>query len=343
MLRKRIKGISFITVSGIALLLLLSWRWSASRYESTDNAYVQGDITAIAPKVAGYVTSIAIEDNSPVKAGDELFRIDQTDFAAEVAQAEASVTSGRAALENITASTALQHAQILKAESQLDSAKAAQQRAHKEFLRQTRLHKNEATTEQVFEDALTAKELADSSVVGALANLEVERRRLDVLAAQYLEAEAALLQAEARLDIAKNNLEHTVVRAPVAGIIGNRRVRVGRYVTPGTPLADIVPVNDVWITANFKEVQLENIAAGQPVAIKIDAYPDNVLTGIVDGIAPGSGLAFSMLPPDNATGNFIRIVQRVPVKIRIANNPLTGKLVPGLSAKVRIEIATSQK
>ncbi|MNC08810.1 putative multidrug resistance protein EmrK [compost metagenome] len=147
---------------------------------------------------------------------------------------------------------------------------------------------------------------------------------------------ATVAQAEAARDLARIDLDHTVVHAPVDGVVGNRQVRLGRFVTPGVALLDIVPVNDVWVVANFKETQLEQIRPGQPVRVTVDGYPDAALAGVVDSFAPGSGSAFSLLPPDNATGNFVRVVQRVPVKIRLADNPLPGRIVPGLSARVEV-------
>ena len=149
-----------------------------------------------------------------------------------------------------------------------------------------------------------------------------------------------MAHAQAARDLAQIDLDDTVVRAPVDGVIGNRQVRIGRLVAPGTPLLDIVPVNDVWLVANFKETQVEHIRLGQRVRITVDGYPNETLEGVVDSFAPGSGSAFSMLPADNATGNFVRVVQRVPVKIRFASNPLPGRLVPGLSARVEIDLGS---
>ena len=147
-----------------------------------------------------------------------------------------------------------------------------------------------------------------------------------------------MAQAQAARDLAEIDLDSTVVRAPVDGVVGNRQIRIGRLVAPGTSLLDIVPVDDVWLVANFKETQLQHIRPGQRARITIDGYPDETLNGVVDSFSPGSGSAFSLLPADNATGNFVRVVQRVPIKIRFANNPLPGRLVPGLSARVAIDL-----
>ncbi len=174
----------------------------------------------------------------------------------------------------------------------------------------------------------------------ASATVEAQQQRIAVLATQREAAVAAVAQAQAARDLAQIDLGHTVVRAPVDGVIGNRQVRIGRLVAPGAALLDIVPVNDVWVVANFKETQVEHIRPGQRARITVDGYPNERIEGVVDSFAPGSGSAFTMLPVDNATGNFIHVVQRVPVKIRFANNPLPGRLVPGLSARVEIDLGS---
>lgn len=178
---------------------------------------------------------------------------------------------------------------------------------------------------------------AEAGVAGANATLQAQAQRLKVLATQREAALAALAQSQAARELAQIDMDNTVVRAPVAGVIGNRQVRLGRLIAPGAPLLDIVPVDDVWLVANFKETQVASIRPGQRARISIDGYPDLAIAGVVDSFAPGSGSAFSLLPADNATGNFVRVVQRVPVKIRFVSNPLPGRIIPGLSARVEIE------
>ena len=182
-----------------------------------------------------------------------------------------------------------------------------------------------------------ARSRAEAGVSAASATVEAQRQRIAVLATQREAAVAAVAQAKALRDLAGIDLDSTVVRAPVGGVIGNRQIRVGRFVAPGVPLLDIVPVDNLWLVANFKETQLQHIRPGQRARITIDGYPDEAFEGVVDSFAPGSGSAFSLLPADNATGNFVRVVQRVPVKIRFAGNPLPGRLVPGLSARVEVD------
>jgi membrane fusion protein (multidrug efflux system) len=334
------KKVLFIAAIASVLLLLAAWiavTWLDLRQTiSTDNAYVHAEITAMAPKVAGYVIEAPISDNTAVKAGDLLFVVDERDYAAKVDQGKANVQAAEAAVSNVEAAITLQQAFIRQAEAQVISAAATQKRTAQEYARQSRLRREKATTEQKFEDSLRDKTQADAAMAGSQANLDMQTRQLDVLAAQLSSAQAGLAQARAAYSLASLDLAHCRVYAPVDGVIGNRKVRVGRYVTPGMALLDLVPVQDVWIVANFKETQLEHIRVGQKVRVSVDGYPGTELSGVVDSLAPGSGSAFSLLPPDNATGNFVRVVQRVPVKITLQKNPLEGLLVPGISVRVSV-------
>lgn len=319
-----------------------SWHWwQFGRFEEmTDNAYVRGDVTPIAPRVAGYVAEVPVADNQIVRRGDVLFRIQDGDYRARVAQAAATISMRLAALHNLQEQRKLQHALIAQAHAEEQSALAEQRRAHLDRKRYLALVRTSVAPRQRLETAEATATKADAAVDAAQATAAAHRVRLDVLAAQSEEAGAALKQAQAALDLTRIDLENTVVRAPVDGVIGNRQVRVGRYVTPGAPLLDVVPLDGVWVVANFKETQLARMATGQPVQIAVDGYPDARLAGVVDSLAPASGASFSLLPPDNATGNFIRIVQRVPVKIRLAaGQPLGGRLVPGLSVTVTVSVS----
>ena len=326
---------------GAVVVAVSGWTWARSSAESsTDNAYIRGDMTSLAPKVAGYVTVVEVEDNQTVRAGDVLFRIDDRDYLARFAQTVADVEVAQSRLADVDAEIELQYALIRQAEAecraaaaQLKLAKISSERGHK-LLRSSAIGQEEVDER----DAALSK--AEAGVSAASATLDAERHRIDVLVAQREAAVAAVAHAQASRDLAQIDLDDTVVRAPVDGVIGNRQVRVGRLVAPGTPLLDIVPVNDVWVVANFKETQLEHIRIGQRARITVDGYPNETLAGVVDSFAPGSGSAFSMLPTDNATGNFVRVVQRVPVKIRFAGNPLPGRIVPGLSARVEIDLGS---
>ncbi|MFP7948040.1 HlyD family secretion protein [Pseudomonas aeruginosa] len=306
---------------------------------STDNAYVRGDVTSLAPKVAGYVTALEVGDNQVVRAGDVLFRIDDRDYRARLALAQANIEAAEARLGDVDAQTGLQRALIRQAEAQRRSAVAEMNLAAKTHARSRKLILSNAVSQASVDESAAARSSAEAALAAAGATVEAQQQRIAVLLAQREAALAALAQARAARDLARIDLDSTVVRAPVGGVIGNRQVRIGRFVTPGVSLLDIVPLDDVWIVANFKETQVAHIRPGQRVRITIDGYPSGELEGVVDSFAAGTGSAFSLLPADNATGNFVRVVQRVPVKIRFAANPLPGRIVPGLSA--RVEVARS--
>ena len=312
------------------------WAYANSGETSTDNAYIRGDVTSLAPKVGGYVTAVEIQDNQTVRAGDVLFRIDDRDYRARLAQAFANVEASQARLSNVDAEIQLQHALIRQAEAQRLASVAEMNLARKASDRRRELIRTNAVSQAQVDESDAALSKAEAAVSAAAATIEAQKQRIAVLASQREAAVAAVAQAQAARDLAQIDLDHTIVHAPVDGIIGNRQVRIGRLVAPGASLLDIVPVKDVWVVANFKETQVEHIRPGQRVRIQVDGFRHTTLDGVVDSFAPGSGSAFSMLPTDNATGNFVRVVQRVPVKIRFANNPLSGRIVPGLSARVDV-------
>ncbi|MCS3763140.1 membrane fusion protein (multidrug efflux system) [Bradyrhizobium centrosematis] len=278
-----------------------------------------------------------VRDNQAVHKGDVLFRIDDRDYRARLAQAEANVEAAQARLANVDAEIPLQEALIRQAEAQKRSSMAEMALATKASDRRRELIRTNAVSQAQVDESDAALSKAEAAVSAAAATVEAQKQRIAVLASEREGAVAAVAQARAARDLAQIDLDNTVVYAPVDGVIGNRQVRVDRLVAPGTPLLDIVPVSDVWVVANFKVTQIERIWPGQRVRIIVDGYPDQPLKGVVDSFAPGSGSAFSMLPADNATGNFVRVVQRVPVKIRFASDPLPGRLVPGLSARVDVD------
>ena len=333
------KTVGLVLCLGAVAVAVSGWTWASSiGQRSTDNAYIRGDVTSVAPKVAGYVRAMEVEDNQAVRAGDVLFRIDDRDYRARLAQAIADVETARARLVNVDAEIQLQHALVRQAEAerlaavaQLKLAKIASERGHK-------LIRSSAIGQEEVDERDAAFAGAQAGVSAASARLDAEQQRIAVLATQHEAAAAAVAHAKASRDLAQIDLDDTVVRAPVDGVVGNRQVRIGRLVAPGASLLDIVPVHDVWVVANFKETQVEHIRPGMRARIIVDGYASETLEGVVDSFAPGSGSAFSMLPADNATGNFVRVVQRVPVKIRFAGNPLPGRIVPGLSARVEIEL-----
>jgi membrane fusion protein (multidrug efflux system) len=334
--KKKLVGALFCLAA--VIVLVAGWAWAGhGAAVSTDNAYVRGDITSLAPKVSGYVMSIEVQDNQTVHAGDVLFRIDDRDYRARLAQAEANLEAARARLANTEEEIDLQGTLVRQAEAQRRAAVADMHLARATSDRRRALIEAGFVTRAQVDESDAGRLRAEAGTSAASATVDAQRQRIGVLGAQREAAAAAVAQAEAARDLARIDLDNTVVHAPISGIVGNRQVRVGRLVVPGASLLDIVPVADLFVIANFKETQLEHIRPGQPARVRIDGYPDVVLDGMVDSFAPGSGSAFSLIPADNATGNFVRVVQRVPVKIRLRRNPLPGRLVPGLSARVEIE------
>lgn len=336
--RDQKKRIGLLLCLAAVMVVAGGWAWAGfSSVTSTDNAYIRGNVTSIAPKIAGYVTAVEVKDNQAVRAGDVLFQIDDRDYHARLAQTVANVEAAQARVTNVDAETRLQHSLIRQAEAQKHSAMAELSLATKSSDRSHELIQNSVVSQAQVDKSEAALLRARANVAAASATIEAQKQRIAVLAAQREAAVAGLAQAQAARDLARIDLDNTVVRAPVDGVVGNRQVRVGRLVASGTAVLDLVPVHDVWIVANFKETQIGHIQPGQRVHITIDAYPDRTFEGEVDSFAPGSGSAFSLLPADNATGNFVRVVQRVPVKIRFIGNPLPGRLVPGLSARVEVD------
>lgn len=333
--RKKFAG---LVLCALAIIIAVAgWAWvSASNATFTDNAYVRGDITSLAPKVAGYVIAVEISDNQSVSAGDVLFRVDDRDYRARLAQASANLEAAIARLANVDAEARLQGALIMQAQAQQRSSVAEVELAARASDRRRVLIDAGAVSQAQLEESDAARTKAEAGASAASASLEAQRRRMSVLIAQREAAIAAISQAEAARDLAQIDVDNTVVRAPVAGIVGNRQVRVGRLVAPGASLLDIVPADNVWIVTNFKETQVEHIRPGQSVRITIDGFPNETFEGVVDSFAPGSGAAFSLLPADNSTGNFVRVVQRIPVKIRFKEKLRSSRLVPGLSARVEV-------
>ncbi|MFI4947950.1 MAG: HlyD family secretion protein [Alphaproteobacteria bacterium] len=316
--------------------------WTAWRFEqSTDDAYVQSDITVISPKVEGYLKDVLVKENQRVVAGQVLIVVDDRDFAAKLAQAEAAVATQAAVVATYASRLKLQQAMIDQAAATVQSAEADLNRAQLDYQRYASLVSSDFASRQRFETAQADSRKAEAALGKARAALAAEQTRLTVLQSQKEEEEARLAQARASRQLAQNDLDNTLIRAPVAGIVGNRAGRVGQYVKPGTQLLSLVPLPNVYITANFKETQLTDMRPGQSARISVDAYPDQPLTGRIESFAPASGAEFSLLPPDNATGNFTKIVQRVPVRIAVpGDGPLARLLRPGLSVTVTIDTRT---
>ena len=339
---KRLRKLLFIILPVVVLALGASggwYWWNVLRFlQSTDDAYVQSDISLISPKVEGYLKEVRVADNQEVAEGDVLFVIDDRDFAAKVAQAEAAVTTEEAMVVTYGSRLDLQRAMIEEAQATLNSAEADLSRAQRDYTRYSALMSTDFASRQRFEQAEADSRKADAAVARSRAGLAAAQNQLAVLRSQRHEEESRREQARATLQLARNDLDNTVIRAPISGVAGNRSGQVGQYVKAGTQLLSLVPFSRVYVTANFKETQLTHMRPGQVAEVSVDAYPDRTLEGRIESFAPASGAQFSLLPPDNATGNFTKIVQRVPVRIALpASGTLAGLLRPGLSVTVTID------
>jgi len=328
-----------IVALGIVVLFVTRWdRWvgDASR-EVTDDAYIRADITPLSAQVDGYVRHVAVDDFQYVRAGDLLVEIDDADYRARVAQAEADLAAAQAAIDNIKARKAAQHAVVAEAEAAITAIQADVTRSKLEADRQRALLATTFATQQRVEQADADAKRFAATLVSKQAELDDQHRQLAVLDTQELQLRADAKAKQAALDLAKINLGYTRIVAPVTGVVSERGVRDGQYVHAGSQVISVVPLDNVWVIANYKETQLTHVVVGQGAEIRVDTFPGVVIGAKVDSIAPASGSQFSLLPPDNATGNFTKVVQRIPVKLRLkANNPLAGRLRPGMSVTATI-------
>ena len=336
----RSKLLVVVALLVIALGAAGGWYWSTVlRFrQSTDDAYVQSDVSVISPKIEGYIKKVRVADNQQVAEGVVLFVIDDRDFKAKVALAEAAVATAEATIATYESRLNLQQAMIDQAAAVVQSAEADLSRAQQDFKRYSTLMTSDFASRQRFEQAEADARKTSAALAKSRAALAAEQNQLAVLGSQRHEEEAKLQQAHANLWLAKNDLDNTVIRAPISGIAGNRAGQIGQYVKPGTQLLSLVPLPHVYVTANFKETQLTRMRPGQLAEVSVDAYPDLTIQGRIESFAPASGAQFSLLPPDNATGNFTKIVQRVPVRIALpAGGSLAELLRPGLSVTVTVD------
>jgi len=312
---------------------LTSWRY----LESTDDAYVKADSTIVSPKVSGYLAEVLVGDNEPVKAGQLLARIDDRDFKTALNQADADVDASAAAVRNLDAQIALQQPVIEQGTADVAAAEANLKFAQEEQARYDGLMKSGSGTVQRAQQTDAALREKIAQLQHGKSGLLAAQRKVDVLTTDRAKAVAQLDHARAVEAQTALNLSYTRIIAPVDGTVGARTLRVGQFVQAGTQLMAVVPLDAVYVVANFKETQLTHVRNGQPVEIEIDSFRGTRLKGHVDSLSPASGLEFALLPPDNATGNFTKIVQRVPVKIVLDDRSLTGLLRPGMSAEPTID------
>src|SRR5215470_13574773 len=313
--------------------------WTTGRYlVSTDDAYVGAKNATLAAKITGYVADVAVDDNAHVREGDVIARIDDGDYQLAVKTARDNIATQQATVDRIGKQAAAQDAAVDQAKAQLASAQAGATRSELELKRQRDLASRSYASQQTLEQAQANRDQAVASVQSNQAAVEAAQAQVDVLKAQQVEALRTLDQLKTALAKAERDLSFTVVRAPFDGVIGNRAMQVGDLVQPGQRLASLVPLDAVYVDANFKETQLADLHPGQPVSISVDAYSGRKLQGNVVSVAPASGSVFSLLPPDNATGNFTKIVQRLPVRIAVpAEVTQQGLLRPGMSVVVSVD------
>ncbi len=319
--------------------------WTVDRFlESTDDAFLKADYTTIAPKVSGYIAEILVSDNQAVKAGEVVARIDDRDFRMALAQAHADVASAEAEMRNLAAQMDLQKSVIAQAEANLVAASAQAQFARVDYTRYHTLRQTGYVSAQRDDQAETALRERGAELQHGQAALAAAKQQMDVLAAARTKAEAQLAHSRAVEGQAELNLGYTTITAPVDGTVGARSLRVGQYVQAGTALLAVVPLKSVYVVANFKETQLTDVRPGQKAELEIDSFPGAVVRGTVDSLSPASGLEFALLPPDNATGNFTKIVQRIPVKIVLSpDTKLIGLLRPGMSVVATIDTKPSHR
>jgi membrane fusion protein, multidrug efflux system len=337
-----------LLLAGAAVLALsaasyFGWQyWTIGRFQvSTDDAYVQADSTTVAPKVSGYLQTVLVDDNQRVKAGQVLARIDDRDFKAALDQANADVAAARAAIAGKQAALETQQSIIEAARATVAVDAATQVFSEQDDKRYTALAKDGWGTVQNAQQAASRIAASRASVARDIASLTTVERQVDSLKAELAQAQATLVHGEAAARQAELNLSYTTIVAAVDGVVGNRTLRVGQYVQAGSQLMAVVPLTP-YIVANYKETQLTHVHAGQSVSVAVDMFPGEVFHGRIDSLAPASGQEFALLPPDNATGNFTKVVQRIPVKITLdaANSP-DLVLRPGMSVYPTIDTKTA--
>lgn len=334
-------------VAAVALLAVGAWfgydYWTVGRFMvETDDAYVQADFAIVAPKITGYVAQVPAVENQAVKAGDPLVVLDDGDYRDALSLAQSQLASEEAAVARIDSQAAAADAATAQARARVDAARAQVDQTEADLHRYQNLAKNDVASAQRLEQAQAANASAVASLAESQAGVVSAQANREVIVAQKAEAEATLSGLRASRDKAQRDLDATVLRAPFDGSVGNLSVAVGDLVSPGKRLLAVVPLAHVYVEANFKETQISELTPGTKVNLEFDAFPDREVTGIVEGVAPASGAQFSLLPPENATGNFTKVVQRVPVRIAVpADVAAQGWLRPGLSVTASADLRTT--
>lgn len=340
-----------LRVFAVAIAIYIAWyvaghwdRWTgAARFETTDDAFISGDVTPLAAKVSGYIKSVAVNDFQLVKKGQLIVEIDPADYNAALVQAQANVSAAQANLTNLANQKDVQRALVRQAEATIDATTADLDRYNLESERQRNLLKSGvAGTPQGVEQADDNAKRTAAQLELNKAQLTQQKAILASLDVEQVQLEAQVRAAKAQAALAQNNVGYTSIVSPVNGLVGQRLVRPGQFVNIGTQVIAVVTLPEIWVIANYKETQMTNIRLGHPATIHVDAFPDLKLTGHVDSWSPGTGSTFALLPPDNATGNFTKVVQRVPVKIVLDHHPALGTLVrPGMSVEATIDTGST--
>ena len=326
--------IFLITSSGVGMY----W-WKVGRYiESTDNAYIRGDITPISAKISGYVEKIQVSDNQVVSAGEPLLHIESLEYRVRLERGRSILAERQAALQVAKAKTKQHHSHIDIAKAELSTAKIESKRFSEELDRYQQLYAVGYTSPLEYGKVVAMMKRSQSEKKASEAKLSMVQQELYVLSAEEKQLEAEINQHRETLKLLQQEVADTEICAPISGTIGNRRVRSGQYVRPGSILMAIIPLHEVWVEANFKEVQLARIQIGHSVEIKVDAFPGQKFAGQIQSFSPASGAEFSLLPPENASGNFTKIVQRIPVRILLdATRNLSQRFLPGMSVEVSVD------
>ena len=321
----------------LGVAVFFYWLINLHPYETTDDAFVDARSFTVAPKVGGYVVAVPVTDNQHVRAGDTLFQIDPRDYRVALEQAEAQVQAAQASIRNVDAQIEAQKAQVAAAKAQVETAQAALTFAEEDADRYRKLAERGAGTIQQSQSSTSTLEQRQASLANAKANVVAAQKQIGSLQAQRASAEAQQAQAEAQRDQARLNLGYTTVTAAQDGRVVRLTGGVGEYAQAGQSLSMFVP-DEIWVTANYKETQITDMRPGQPVDITIDAYPNRRITGRIASVQPGSGTAFSLLPAQNATGNYVKVTQRIPVKIVVDNWPSDVAIGPGMSVVPRAHV-----
>jgi membrane fusion protein, multidrug efflux system len=343
---RRIRTVLFCVLAVIGLVGIgYGVRWLVyGRYiESTDDAYLRADSVTVSPRVNGYIDQIYVIDNQTVKAGDPLVRIDLRNYKALLSQQDATVDARGADIQAAETQITQQEAAVDQARAQLVGAQANATYARDEADRYKGLRDQGVETDERYQQAVNERNQTAAAVLGAEAGIKVAERQLLTLRSQMNQTRAQFEAAKAASNTAKLNLDDTLVRASIDGRIGDKTAQIGQFVQPGTRLMSVVPVQDVYLVANFKETQVRRMKVGQKATVRVDAVSGTEIPGVIDSFSPGTGAQFALLPPENATGNFIKIVQRVPVRIKLMPpKDLAPRLLPGLSVSVDIDTRTGQ-